>query len=145
MLRILATALLALCLTASAAFATSLIELVMIRHGPEGQFWRWHEMFSDVPFTGEVDEGLALGAMKNGKQEGPWTFHYPNGKLKEKGTYKDGSWHGPYISFWDNGQIEMIGSYKNGWLEGRWVAYDRDGRKDIVFSGNYRDYNKVYD
>ena len=92
MTRILATALLALCLTASAAFATSLTELVMIRHGPEGQFWRWHEMSSDVPFTGEVDEGLALGAMKNGKQEGPWVAYRKGGTKDEPwtNTYRNG-------------------------------------------------------
>ena len=52
MLRILATALLALCLTASAAFATSMDDLVLF-----GDVF--YKKFTDVPFTGEVDEELA--------------------------------------------------------------------------------------
>ena len=52
MIRILATALLALCLTASGAFATSWDDLILV----DGLY---HKKFTDVPFTGEVDEGLA--------------------------------------------------------------------------------------
>jgi hypothetical protein len=52
MIRILATALLALCLTASGAFATSMDDLVLV-----GDVF--YKKFTDVPFTGEVDEELA--------------------------------------------------------------------------------------
>jgi hypothetical protein len=63
MIRILATALLALSLTASGAFATSLDDLVKTTG-------LYYKKFTDVPFTGVVDEGLRRGAIKNGKQEG---------------------------------------------------------------------------
>jgi hypothetical protein len=50
MIRILATALLALSLAASAAFATSEDDLIYT----DGLAYK---KFTDVPFTGEVDEG----------------------------------------------------------------------------------------
>ena len=56
MIRIFATALLALSLTASGAFATSMGDLVLV----DGL---WHKKFTHVPFTGETDEGLARGAV----------------------------------------------------------------------------------
>ena len=52
MIRILAAALLALSLTASGAFATSQDDLVMT----EGLYYK---KFTDVPFTGKLDEGLS--------------------------------------------------------------------------------------
>ena len=64
MIRILATALLALCLTASGAFATSLGDLVSAGG-------LYYEKFTDVPFTGKLDEGTQRGAIKNGNRKGP--------------------------------------------------------------------------
>jgi len=83
MLRILATALLALSLTASAAFATSLDDLVV----NDGLI---HEKFTDVPFTGKVDQGLSRGEIKNGIKEGPWVADWASGSSLFKGAYKNG-------------------------------------------------------
>jgi hypothetical protein len=52
MIRILATALLVLCLTASGAFAMSLDDLVKVGG-------LYHKKFTDEPFTGKLDEGLS--------------------------------------------------------------------------------------
>ena len=32
----------------------------------------YYENFTDVPFSGEIDEGLERGELEDGKQEGPW-------------------------------------------------------------------------
>lgn len=79
MIRILATALLALSLTASGAFATSMDDLVE-RDG------LYYKKFTDKPFTGVVDEGKRRGAFKNGKEEGPWVYYYENGQLWAEGA-----------------------------------------------------------
>ena len=84
MIRTLATALLALSLTASATFATSLYDDLAETGG------LWYEKFTDVPFTGKVDEGLKRGAIKNGKREGPWVAYWDNGQLQSKGAFKNG-------------------------------------------------------
>jgi hypothetical protein len=59
MIRILTTALLALSLTASGAFATDWNDLVLV----DGFLYK---KFTDVPFTGKLDEGLLRGAIKDG-------------------------------------------------------------------------------
>ena len=83
MIRILATALLALSLTASGAFATSMDDLVLV----DGL---WHKKFTHVPFTGETDEGLWRATFKNGKKEGPWVMYH--GKREDSsGTFRNGA------------------------------------------------------
>ena len=47
-----------------------------------------YKKFTDVPFTGEVDEGLRQGNFKNGKHEGLWTYYDKTGQLRAKGSVK---------------------------------------------------------
>jgi hypothetical protein len=85
MIRILATVLLALSLTASGAFATSFGDLVYV----DGLQYK---KFTDVPFTGKVNEGLQLGEIRNGKNEGPRLWYDEDG-TKDKassGTFRNG-------------------------------------------------------
>ena len=162
MIRILATALLALSLTTSGAFATSWDDLVLV----DGLY---HKKFTDVPFTGKLDEGLEQGAYKSGKREGPWVSYYDNGRTWNKGAYKNGlsegpwvgyrnngqlSWkgafksgkaEGPWVSYYDNGRIWYKGVYKNGNREGPWVGYFENGTKDDRFTGTFRNDVKVSD
>ena len=109
MTRTLATALLALCLTLSVAFATSMDDLVEA----DG---RYYKKFTDVPFTGKVDEGLSRGVIKNGKREGPWVVYWDDGTLKAKGSIKNGKHEGPWVWFVDDGtKIEIVsGTYRDG-------------------------------
>ena len=69
--------------------------------------------FSNVPYTGQIDEGYEHGSFKNGKQDGLW------------------------FSYYDNGQLMFKGKYKNGKREGRWVYYYRDGTVDNVQTATY--------
>ena len=129
MIRILATALLALSLTASGAFATSIDDLLET----DGL---WYKKFTDVPFTGVVDEGLKRGAIKNGKREGPWVKYYENGRIWYKGAYKKGKQEGPWLGYHNNGQLWSEGAYKNGKFEGPWIAYYDDGQ--LWSKGTYK-------
>jgi len=81
----------------------------------------YYENSTDEPFTGKVDEGLARGEIKNGKQEGPW------------------------VQYHDDGQIYWKGAYKNGKREGPWVHYDVHGTKVRDRTGTYRNGVKVSD
>ena len=159
-MRILATALLALSLTASGAFATSMDDLVLV----DGL---WHKKFTDVPFTGKVDEGTARGEFKNGKKEGPRVGYWDDGRLMFKGGFKNGEREGPSVTFWnngqfsyfavhengnregpsvqyhDNGQLFWKGEYKNNEQEGLWVTYYENGTKNEDYSGTYRNGVKV--
>ncbi len=81
----------------------------------------YYKKFTDVPFTGKVDEGLSRGVIKNGEREGPWVIYYNNGRLWYKGAYKNGKQEGP------------------------WLWYDEDGNKIQRLSGTYRNGEKVSD
>jgi antitoxin component YwqK of YwqJK toxin-antitoxin module len=116
MIRILATALLALSLTASGAFATSWDDLVYVGGPyPNGLY---HKKFTDVPFTGKVDEGLRRVEIKNGKQEGPLLEYNDNGQLKVQGAFKNGEQEGPWVRHFDSGELQSKGAFKNGKKEG---------------------------
>jgi len=133
MIRILATALLALSLTASGAFATSMDDLVK----REGLYYK---KFTDTPFTGVVDEGKRRGAFKNGEQEGPWFTYYENGQLSDKGAYKNGKKEGPWVGYYENGKLYSKGAFKNGEQEGPWVLYYKNGQ--LLNKGAYKNGKK---
>ena len=54
----------------------------------------YYKKFTDVPFTGKVDEGLVRGSFKDGKREGYWVTYQENWQLGSKGHYKNGFWEG---------------------------------------------------
>jgi antitoxin component YwqK of YwqJK toxin-antitoxin module len=147
MTRTLATALLALSLTASGAFATSFGELVLV----DGLY---HKKFTDVPFTGKVDEGRSRGALKNGNREGPWVVYHENGGVRGKGAFKNGKAEGHWRLYWDNGQVRMKSTAKNGKIEeGQpYITYHKNGQvqkrgsiKDGLYRGSvFRDNGQLH-
>jgi antitoxin component YwqK of YwqJK toxin-antitoxin module len=103
----------------------------------------YYEKFTDVPFSGKIDEGLWRGLFKNGKSEGLWVRYSVGGQLSYKGTYKDGEWDGPWVGYWNNGQLQMKGTYKDGEQNGPWVAYHKDGTVNDALTGTFKDGVKV--
>ncbi len=49
-----------------------------------------YKKFSNVPYTGKVNEKNIQGYVKNGKPEGEYVLYHDNGQLNLKGTYKNG-------------------------------------------------------
>ena len=96
----------------------------------------YYQKFTDVPFTGEIDEGLERGELKNGNQEGQWVRYHENGQLFYKVEYKNGEREGPWVVYHKNGQLEIEGNYRNGKLEGPWVGYHKNGQ--LSFKGEYK-------
>ena len=88
----------------------------------------FHKKFTDVPFTGEIDEGLERGSFKNGEREGPWVSYWDNGQLSSKFDYKNGKLEGPWIYYYEDGQLDRKGDYKNDKQEGPWVSYHDNGQ-----------------
>ena len=129
----------------------------------------FYKKFTDVPFTGEIDEGLEQGSFKNGERKGPWVLYHDNGQLSEKGDYKNGKGEGPWVRYWDNGkllakgdwkngkregpwvrywgneQLSAKGDFKNGKREGPWVWYSDDGTVDNALTGTYKNDEKISD
>ena len=116
----------------------------------------YYKKFTDVPFTGEIDEGPHKGKFKDGFPDGHWILYYEDGELLEKGDFKDGDKVGLWVSYHKNGQLRSRGDFKNGRKEGEWVFFDKDGTKQMSElkigetvlnegSGVYRDGIKVSD
>ena len=120
-------------------FAESLDDLVK-RDG------LYYKKFTDVPFTGKIDEGLSRGSIKNGHRVGPWIVYHGNGQLYEKGSYNEnGKKEGSWVSYWDNGQLWDKGEYGNGKEEGYWESYNKDGSVFKLVTGTYKNGKKISD
>ncbi len=89
----------------------------------------YYQKFTDVPFTGEIEEGLKRGSLKNGKQEGTWVRYYNSGQLNYKVNFKNGKRKGTWVRYYENGQLLSKGEYKDGEREGTWVFFNKDGTK----------------
>ena len=86
-----------------------------------------YKKFTDVPFTGRIEEGRFKGNLKSGKKKGPWVDYYKNGQLAKKVNYKNGSKEGPWVGYYRNGKLKFKGDFKNGLEEGHWIAYRSNG------------------
>jgi len=76
----------------------------------------YYEKFTNIPFSGKIDEGLERGSFKDGKKDGPWVRYWNSGQLWEKGTFKDWVLDGPWVSYHEDGTVneEYTGTYKDG-------------------------------
>ena len=133
-------------LVSSPSWALSMDDLVE-RDGIPGLegYGLYYEKFTSTPFTGEVDEGLARGSIKNGKKEGYWETYWENGQLFIKGSFKNGKKEGSWELYWDNGRLFKKGNYKNDFKEGYWEDYNRDGTVFESNTGTYKNGKKVSD
>ena len=131
--------LLILLFLSATSFAESMDDLV----GREGLYYK---KFSDVPFTGEVDEGLSKGSMKNGIRVGIWVLYYKNGQLWSKSSFNDiGQSDGLFVEYWDDGQLMFKGEYRKGLAEGYWEGYNRDGSVREYKTGTYKEGIRISD
>ena len=121
------------------SFADSMDDLVK----REGLYYK---KFTDVPFTGEIDEQTQKGSIKNGRRVGVWISYHANGQLRNKGSYNDnGNPEGLWVSYWENGQLWDKGEYKNGKLEGYWESYFSDGEVNKNITGTFKNSKKISD
>ena len=104
-----------------------------------------YKKFTDVPFTGEVAEGLIKGLFKNGKREGFWQFYWDNGQLWKKGNYTSGNQVGFWEHYHANGKLWQKGHYKTGMKDGVWVYLKIDGSIWKLGTGTYKNGVKVSD
>jgi hypothetical protein len=56
----------------------------------------------------------AKGNYKDDKQDGLWTYWYPNGMLKAEGHYILGSKNGMWVEWYPDGEMMWKGEWKNG-------------------------------
>lgn len=105
----------------------------------------YYQKFTDVPFTGEIDEGEFRGSLKNGKREGFWLGYWDNGQLLSKGSFKNDKEEGSWEYYWKNGQLLSKGDFRNGKEEGSWMGFSKNGTVDTEYTGTYKNGVKVSD
>ena len=103
----------------------------------------YYKKFTDIPFTGEIDEGLERGNFKNGKREGPSISYYKNGQLFYEGEYKNGKQEGPWFFYQETGQLKREVNYNDGQRDGPWTIYHNNGQLDS--KGEYKNGEIVSD
>ena len=97
----------------------------------------YYKKFSDVPFTGEINEGLFRGNLDKGQLQGLWHRYHPNGQLLSAGEYLNDKHHGPWKTFYETGNPMEIGSYEKGKPVGLWKIYlDQNHQQSYEF-GKY--------
>ena len=64
-------------------------------------------------------------------ENGLFTDHFENGKLKERGNYKDGKKSGLWETWFDNGQKEDSSIYKNDELIGKRLMWFKNGQLQL--------------
>ena len=92
----------------------------------------YYQKFSDVPYSGAVEEeytfgGFREGRIENGLKEGPWIQWYDNGQIWTKWMYHQGT-----IEYFErrheNGQLEEVCEYQNGKMHGLFTRYFENGQ-----------------
>jgi hypothetical protein len=73
--------------------------------------------------NGEV---FKVGQIRNGLEEGEWSYYYQSGKLKSKGQFSEGRINGDFEAYYESGEIEQKGKYSNGQLINL-SLFNRDG------------------
>lgn len=91
-------------------------------------------------YTGEATVKDASGASSvinvvDGNLQGKAYYYYPDGKIKEEGSYVAGLKSGIWIRFNESGVKVGEGQYFNGKKHGKWFVWDDNGIKR--FEMNY--------
>jgi antitoxin component YwqK of YwqJK toxin-antitoxin module len=100
---------------------------------------------------------MHFGTIKDGKQDGKWTWWNEDGGIDITGSYKNGLMNGMWKYYYENGKIRLQGSYTNGdgsyvdnfpdslkieypsfdGRKGKWIAWHSNGVKDYEIT--YKD------
>ena len=94
----------------------------------------YYKKDAKTPFTGVLfgkyanGNYLTLQEYKAGVGNGKWINYYPDGAIKEIGTYRDNYVEGPITQYYENGYKKAEGTYKH-WKKkiGLWKFYSEEG------------------
>lgn len=75
-------------------------------------------------FKKEVyDNGVLIKTFEMKDNSIVMTAFYPDGTIKERGTFLNGAPNGKWVTYNQRGQAVSIGYYKQGVKEGTWTIY----------------------
>ena len=104
----------------------------------------YYQKFTDVPFTGELNEGSFRGLFKDGRIEGYFEI-YLLGRLTNRGFLSNGKKEGKHEIYHPNGQLFAKGNFNNDKQDGMWFVYNDDGTVDLEATGTFKNGVKVSD
>ena len=87
----------------------------------------YYQIFTDIPFTGDVGDIFKNGKFKDGMKEGYWREYDGDGSLGKKQHFSKGKLHGRSVYYYLNGQ-KIVENYIDGKLNGRWEWYYANGK-----------------
>ena len=68
----------------------------------------------------ETGKTALIQTFKNGKQNGPFELHYPDGTLSIKGNYKDDKKDGVWYFYRENGKLDNKVTFRNDQANGKY-------------------------
>jgi antitoxin component YwqK of YwqJK toxin-antitoxin module len=71
------------------------------------------------------------GEIKNGKEDGFWTYWYDNGKKAREGNFTQGKQEGTHKYWFPDGRLRAEGTFKNDKYDGKWIMYKEDGSGSV--------------
>ena len=103
----------------------------LINSNPHGNLTRWFpegQMFSD-------------GSFVHGNRQGPFTWWYKSGAIKETSFWENGKQIAKTTQFWENGNNYAVANYVKGVLTGKLTWWYEDGQKkeEVNFVDGKRD------
>ena len=74
----------------------------------------------------------AEGVVKEGLEQGKWTFWSKEGIIQQEVTYKDGDYNGLYINYDETGKKKEEGTFIRGKKEGVCKIWYSNGQLEMV-------------
>ena len=130
------------------------------KDGKEQGLWEEYHKNGQLKIKGNFKEGLPKDGLykqyhkngqlhskrsfKDGKRHGLWERFNRHGQLSSKGYYKNGKQEGLWEDYLENGQVFYKGHYKDGKKEGFWKFLFPDGTVNKMFTGTYKQGQKIW-
>ena len=105
-----------------------LIMLLVIPSCNKNEHTSKTEQIIQIKPKGEVDS--------NGNKIGEWTFYYPTGEIKKKGSYQNGEKEGKWTAYHKNQKVRYVEEYQNNLENGKWLSFDEKG--ELQAKGFYK-------
>lgn len=86
-------------------------------------------------FNYESGSKRAMGAMSQGRENGPWQMWWENGNLQAVGVFNNGDPDSVWTYYDENGVLTRTGGFADGMEEGEWIYYNSDG--SVAGKGQY--------
>lgn len=78
--------------------------------------------------AGRIGPAAGRGPDDGAVRQDEWTFHYPDGRLRAKGSFIDNQRFGRWIFFDEQGKVTARGHYVAGQMEGSWTFLGSAGQ-----------------